>query len=188
MDSRFSASRAPGLSNGLAAPAVTLLMALLLTAGCTRTTLKSSVADAHGDTDEFAEMDFWDGIAAAPIVTNHDALHALILSFGHKAGDFRSELALARKRAWVNEALAVNESARIGWIARAVCMETGIKGNLTMRMFGPRERYALIHLNNRRWLPNMSPEQAVSGAVLIALLSRAEDLQTGATDEIEEDA
>ena len=169
---------------------VALAAALLIGAGCTgtRTTLKSSVADKHGGEGEFAEMDFWDGLAAAPMVTNRDALHALVLSFGGDAAGFDAALASARKRGWVDEALPANESARIGWIARAVCMEAGLEGNLTMRLIGPHERYAVNHLNARDWLPNMSMHQAVSGAVLISLLSRAEDHETGATDDFEEDA
>jgi len=151
--------------------------------GCARTTLKASVAATHGGTGEFAEMDFWDGLATAPMATNHDALHALLLSYGDGGKDYKVSLAAARKRGWVDEALAANESARIGWIARAVCMEAGIDGNLTMRLFGPHERYAVRHLNARGWLPDMSSRQAVSGAVLIALLSRAEDYETGATDD-----
>ena len=48
-----------------------------------------------------------------------------------------------------------------------------------MRVFGPRERYAVHELNYRRWLANMTPYQAISGIQLVALLSAAEDHTAG---------
>ena len=72
------------------------------------------------------------------------------------------------------------ETARVGWIAKAVCIETGIKGGVTMRTFGASERYAVHELNYRRWLANMTAQQSMSGMQLIALLGEAEDFVTGA--------
>ena len=71
----------------------------------------------------------------------------------------------------------------MGWIARAICLETGIQGGAPMRVVGPRERYAVKELNYMGWLPDMSKEQALSGAQLIALLGHAEDHETGGPDE-----
>jgi len=160
-----------------------LALLLLFLAACARTTLQASVVDEHGGTDEFAEMDFWDGLAEADLVSNHDALHALLLYYGDAgaSSDFPSRLAAARERGWVDpeRPLPENETARVGWIARAVCLEAGIEGGLTMRVFGPSERYSLRELNYLGWLPNMSRHQAVSGPQLIALLSRAEDYVAG---------
>lgn len=150
--------------------------------------MQASVADAHGGKGEFAELDFWDGLAAARAVSNHDALHALQLSFGVPAGaGFAARLAEAKRRGWVEDDLAANETARVGWIARTVCMEAGIKGGLTMRVFGPAGRYAVRELNHREWLPNMSPDQAVSGMQLISLLSAVEDERKGGPDLPRED-
>jgi hypothetical protein len=155
-----------------------LLLPLVLAAACTRTMLKASLVNEHGTRDEFVEMDFWDGLAEQRMVTNHDALHALILSFTKSnPTTYEQRLELAHRRGWIKaEAIPpANESARIGWIAKAVCIEADIKGGLTMRMLGARERYAVNELNFRGWLPNMSRNQAVSGLQLVALLSSAED-------------
>jgi len=156
-------------------------VALLLLACCGRTTLKESVVAKHGGTDEFAEMDFWDALAKQRTVCNSDALHALALSF--EAKPTKDTLATARARAWISdtEELVPLESARVGWIAKAVCIETGIRGGVTMRVFGPRERYSVNELNYRRWLPNMTPQQTISGMQLMALLGRAEDFRAGGT-------
>ena len=62
------------------------LCCVLLAAACARTTLQSSVADKYGGTKPTEEMDFWDGLAVQPAVSNRDAIHALCLSFGGAAG------------------------------------------------------------------------------------------------------
>ena len=156
--------------------------------GCARTTFKDSVADQHGAAEEDSEMDFWDGLVERSAVTNNDALSALVISFSEGAPDFAGRVAVARKRGWLalNEDLAANESARVGLIARAVCIEAGIKGGLTMRVLGPRERYAVRELNYMGWLPDMSRHQSISGAKLIALLGSVEDHLAEAPDKPKE--
>jgi hypothetical protein len=153
------------------------LLLLLLLAACSRTTLQGSVADKHGSTHPTEEMDFWDEIAKQPAVTNRDAMHALLLSFGGAGGDWTKELKAGKDRAWVasDRELKAHETAAAGWIARAVCIEAGIKGGLTMRVLGPSERYATKELNYMGWLRDMSPSRTISGAQLIAVLSKAED-------------
>jgi hypothetical protein len=48
-----------------------------------------------------------------------------------------------------------------------------------MRVFGPVERYAVKELNHMAWLPDMTAAQSISGAQLIAVLSKAEDRRRG---------
>lgn len=158
-------------------------LAIVLLGACSRTTLKQShsVAKADGG-DEFARMDFWDAVAKERAVCNRDALRAVLLSFEIDPGDSDEKaLATARQRGWISdkEELDPLETARVGWVAKAVCIETGVKGGATMRVFGPRERYAVHELNYRRWLANMTPYQAISGIQLVALLSAAEDHVAG---------
>jgi hypothetical protein len=62
-------------------------------------------------------------------------------------------------------------------------MEARIRGGATMRVFGPVERYAVKELNHMGWLPGMTQGQTISGAQLIAVLSKAEDHRTGGADE-----
>lgn len=161
---------------------------LTLVAACSRTSLQKahSVEDSVKRT-EFTEMDFWDAVAKERAVCNRDALHALLLHFEVEPGkDDEQALAAAQKRRWISEKeeLAPLETARVGWIAKAVCIETGVKGGVTMRVFGPRERYAVHELNYRRWLANMTPNQAISGIQLMALLGAAEDHVAGGESEI----
>ena len=161
-----------------------LLLALMLSGGCARSLMQSAVVAKHGGRTDSAEMDFWGELAKTRSVTNHDALHAVMLTFhvDRTTSAYDVALASAREQGWIasDEQLPALETARIGWIAKAVCIETGIKGGVTMRVFGARERYAVRELNYRRWLSDMTPAQAVSGMQLIALLSEAEDLLMGA--------
>lgn len=159
----------------------TVLCCALLAAACARSTLQGSVADKHGGKKPTEEMDFWDGLAVLPAVSNRDAVHALVLSFGGAPGDYAAEVKVAKDRGWVaaNADLKANETARVGMIARAVCKEANIRGGLTMRVFGPVERYAVKELDHMGWLADKTPSQSISGAQLIALLSRAEERLSG---------
>ncbi|NJN14256.1 MAG: hypothetical protein HC813_00940 [Planctomycetes bacterium] len=164
---------------------VALLTLALFAAACTRTTLQGSAAQEHGGEDDFARMDFWDAISTDRAVSNTDAVHALSLHYGLPApGDDATRLKMARDRGWMPEKASWegNTTARVGFVARAICVESGIRGGLTMRLVGTRERYAVNELNYRGWLPGMSPEQALSGLQLIALLSKAEDAASGGPD------
>jgi len=162
------------------------LVILFLLAGCARTTLSSSVVDSAP-----GEMDFWDEIAKQRAVSNHDALYALLVTFeAHPDGaDFGARVAAARARGWLGGGAepVPEETARTGWIAKVVCIETGIEGGATMRLTGPTERYAVHELNYRKWLADMTPQQSMSGLQLIALLGAAEDHVTGAPETNPED-
>jgi len=163
------------------------LIVLLLLAGCARTRLSTSVVETTRDD----EMAFWAAIAKQRAVSNHDALYALLKTFDVRTGiaDYPARVAAARSRGWIGktEDPLPRETARTGWIAKVVCIETGIKGGATMRLFGPSERYAVHELNYREWLANMTPQQSMSGLQLIALLGEAEDHLTGAPETNPED-
>jgi len=156
-----------------------LLLALLLAAACSRTTFRDSAADRLAAPE--SELDFWDALAERRAVTNSDALHALLLYAGSPGTGFEERLRSARAKGWVAEgaALPAQESAEAGLVARAVCMEFGVRGGLTMRLFGPSRRYALKELAYLGWLPEMGEGQALSGLQLIALLSAADDHRKG---------
>jgi len=160
----------------------------LLAAACARTTLQSSVADTHGGAKPTEELDFWDGIAVQRAVSNRDAIHALLLSYGSQAkgagSDWDTELKAAQQRGWVaaDADPKPNETARVGMIARIVCMEAKIKGGATMQLLGPSERYAVKELNYMGWLPDMSSGQSMSGGQMLAVLSRAEEHASGRKD------
>ncbi len=160
----------------------------LLPASCARSTLQSTVADHYGGADAMQEMDFWDGLAVLPAVSNRDVVHAMLLSFGRQpkgaSSDWKTELKAAQQRGWIaaDADPRPEETARVGMVARVICMEAKIKGGATMRLLGPSERYATKELNHMRWLPDMAPAQSISGGQLLAVLSKAEDRLSGRED------
>lgn len=180
-------------------PTLAALCAALATSGCARTQLDASIADSFGGADMTSELDFWDQLALQNAVSNRDALHALLLTFellpesgaddeekredGETAptGDFETELDIAHRRGWIGPetSLVPNETAQVGWIARAMCMEAGIEGGVNMRLFGPIPRYALRELHHQRLLSSKSENQAISGLELLAAIGRIEDRRTG---------
>ena len=168
-------------------PSFLALLLVLLVAACSRTTLTSSVVDRYGGTGETEEMDFWDALSVQRAVSNNDAFHALLLTFGGATDSYASRAKAAQGRDWIKAVPPGNETARVGMIAKAIVIEAKIKGGATLSVFGPSERYATKELNYREWLHDMSPQQAISGAQLIALLSSVEDHMERAGPEPEED-
>lgn len=138
------------------------------------------MADTYGS--EEAALDFWDALAKERAVCNRDAMHALMLTIREDgaAGGYEAQLKVARERGWVSKTkdLPPKQTAPVGWIAKAVVIETGIEGGLTMRLFGPSRRYAVRELNDKGWLANQSTAHAISGLELIALLSKVEEYKS----------
>jgi len=178
-------TRAPAAAGG--GLRIACLVVVAISAACARTTMKGSVVDAYAGADATSELDFRDELTRQRAVTNHDALHALLFFAGKggQAADYKAKLRLAQERGWMSSGtdLPPNETAEVGWIARAVCKELGIDGGLTMRVTGVSGRYALRELIDRGLLPDMTTRQAISGLQLIALLSEAEDLRAGSGED-----
>lgn len=149
-------------------------VALLFTVGCQRAMLESSAVDKFPSADD--ELEFIDAVEAEKVVTNNDALHALFLISlrADPATDYAGRVAAAKERGWLGAAFdePANESAEIGWMARAACMEGGIKGGLTMQVFGPVPRYATKELVFMGVLPPRSENQSLSGSAFIDFLNR----------------
>ncbi len=115
-------------------------------------------------------------------MTNHDALHGLLLladgSDPHET--YEQRLANARSRGWIatHAAPPANESAEVGMMAMAVCDILSIKGGLTMRLMGPSPRYCTRELIFLEILPPRSERLSLSGLEFIDLVGRVEDRMT----------
>ena len=158
-----------------------LLMILLLASagvvGCTRTVLESSAVDDWPGND--TELEYFGALELQRVVTNHDALHSLLLLAdgvdSHQT--YEQRLAAARQHGWLtpNATPEANESAAIGMMAMAACEILSIKGGLTMRLFGLSPRYCTRELIFLDILPPRSEHQSLSGLEFIDLLGRIED-------------
>jgi hypothetical protein len=148
-----------------------------VTSGCMRTVHSGSVADRKATRDQ--DLDFWQGLETRRTITNHDALHGLLLLTAPKEwpSGYAARLQEAAGRGWIDEgeALPANESARVGLVAVATCELLGLEGGLTMRIVGSTQRYATRELVFRELIPDRTAGQALSGLEFIQLVGSIAD-------------
>jgi hypothetical protein len=69
------------------------------------------------------------------------------------------------------------EPVRRGTLAVALSQALSIKGGLSMRLFGPHDRYAVREMEYAGLYPPSSPQQTFSGPEFLGIIGRAEDYQ-----------
>jgi len=158
-----------------------LLLATCLLAigpGCQRSTVEQSMLQRHpSELDDFA---FWDDLASEPIISNDDALHALILMEDGRdpSTDFEGRTAIASEKGWLEGTptpLNPNESVSVGLLSVAGCRMLGIQGGLTMMIFGDSPRYCTRELNALGILPGLTPNEALTGLEFITFIDALEE-------------
>jgi hypothetical protein len=158
--------------------AFALAAALLGAAGCTQRTMSdSSLVDNPAVLAD--QTEFVDGLRDRYSVTNHDAIHGLILLADGEdtLTSYEDRVATAKERGWLmpNWNRPANESARIGDVAQGVCVITDIRGGLTMGMIGPHPRYATRELIYLEMMPERGDKQSIRGLEYLELMLRASD-------------
>jgi hypothetical protein len=112
-------------------------------------------------------------------VTNHDALHGLLLLADREDpfDTYEARVSTAKERGWLTKDWdrPANESARIGDIAQAVCVIADVEGGLTMRLLGPSPRYATRELVYLEVIPDRTEAQSVRGLEFLELMLLAND-------------
>jgi hypothetical protein len=145
--------------------------------GCTATHLKDAAVD-HAATNA-TENDFWQMLETQSLLSNHDALHGLLLLADGKDDRtvFADRLAAARQRDWVGatEELDPDDAATVGFVSVALCQILKIDGGLTMRLFSRSRRYCTRELVQSGLLPDRTQNQVVRGPEFIDLVAHAED-------------
>lgn len=159
------------------------LLALLLFAGqlgftgCASSRSAESVVDQKSDAA--SELDFWQALEKSPLLSNHDALHGLLLLADGRdeRASFAGRMEEAHARGWIDpdDTLVANEAATIGWVSVAVCEMLDLEGGATLSTFGRSQRYCTRELVFEEILPERSPRQAVRGIEFLDLAGRVED-------------
>ena len=155
-----------------------LTAAMLVAAGCTQRTMSdTSLVD---DPAVLADQtEFVDRLRDRYSVTNHDAIHGLILLADGEdtLTSYEDRVATAKERGWLmpDWSRPANESARIGDIAQGVCVITDIRGGLTMGMIGPHPRYATRELIYLEMMPERGDQQSIRGLEYVELMLKASD-------------
>lgn len=158
---------------------VALALAVLAGAGCERARVEDSAVDRFPAASQ--ELDYMEALGKQVVVTNDDALHGLI-TFADGADlcpDYDARVKVAREKQWVGESwnAPADESATVGWMAVAGCRIAGVKGGLSMRLFGPTPRYATRELVFMGVLPLRTDNQSLSGSEFLDYLNRLGRIQ-----------
>src|SRR5262245_44616622 len=123
-----------------------------------------------------SELDWWQALESTPLLSNHDALHGLLLLADGKdeRTSFAGRMEEAHARGWIDadDALVANEPATIGWVSVAICELLDLEGGATMGVLGRSERYCTRELVFAEILPKRSPWQALRGIEFLDLAGR----------------
>jgi len=152
-------------------------LALSIAGGCTASHPADRAVDHAPDSK--SELDFWQRLETQPLLSNHDALHGLLLLADgtDDRANFDERLAEARKRGWVGagETVAADETATVGFVSVALCDVLALRGGVTARLAPRSWRYCTRELVAARLLPDRTEYQALRGPEFLDLIGRAED-------------
>src|SRR5690606_12857925 len=116
-----------------------------------RTVLQDVQAAAESD------LSFWHRLAEAPLASNDDTFHALLLFFDGKDdfADYEQRKAAMRERGWISRSFnAPAEQAVLrGTVAAAVAKALKLHGGMMFQFTGGHARYATRELVHRGILP-----------------------------------
>lgn len=156
---------------------------LVCLVGCQVTTVQQTVVSKHGENTPDAQLDFWHGLNEAPVATNDDAFHAVLLFVdgSDPNADYPARMAALKARGMVQNGFnePANQSVTRGTLAVALVKALQIRGGLMMHLVGPIPRYAVRELYSEGVFPLSSPHQTFSGAELVGVIGRVEDYQRG---------
>lgn len=150
------------------------LLGVAWAGGCERQLTTTSVVERYSTTDE--EIEFFEELKEATLVSNEDALHALFLLADAEDhwGTYSERVAEAKRRKWLPTGFdePSTESAEVGWIATAACRIAKVEGGVNMRIWGPIPRYAVRELRNEQILVGKQDGMSFTGAEFVDFLTR----------------
>lgn len=159
--------------------AVVLSLAAFALPGCERSRIPDSAVERFPRASQ--ELDFLDALDKQRVVTNDDALHALIAFADGTdlSSTYAGRVEVARRKGWVGKDWdrPGEESAAVGWMAVAGCRILDVKGGVTMRVFGPTPRYATKELVFMDVLPLRTENQSLSGREFVDYVNRLGRIQ-----------
>jgi hypothetical protein len=150
--------------------------------GCTATKPSAQALTPElAGSDPGAQMDFWHVLPQRRVTSNDEAFHALLLFAEGQdpAADYDGRVQALKSRNMLPDGFDAPAAAPVnrGTFAVAVAEVLDIKGGVTMRLLGPRPRYALRELQYMGLFPPSSPNQVLTGPECLGIIGRAEDYQ-----------
>lgn len=153
---------------------------LLWLGGCSTPFVSRTVLDEVGVAPD-RQLDFWHDLANAPIASNDDAFHALLLFFDGKddSPNYLERIRRLKERKWLSETFnePAGQAVSRGTIAVAIVRELKIETGIMMFLTNDMPRYATRELVWNGLLPPSAPYQALSGGELVGVIGRVEDYQ-----------
>ena len=134
--------------------------------------------EARADTPGETDAEFFMSLSYKRVAMVDDGYRAVaILARGKddlkEPGKCRDFL-LERKIALQKWGLAPDEPLTKGKLAYMVCQALGIKGGVTMRLFGPSQRYCLFECEYLELMTGGAPYEHVTGGELVSTIDRAD--------------
>ena len=155
------------------------LAGMLAGAGCQAVPqAKVAGGDARLATADSAA--YLDEMSSKPEVTQLDAAKGMLLLLGEDQDvTFTEAVGKLRERkiagaAWRFQAHRPTSKGRLAYMIYQAC---GLRGGLTLTVFGPSRRYCLKELQYRGLMTSGLPYNAVSGMEIVSVLTRADELR-----------
>ena len=174
--------RSDNRGTGILPVLLALCVTSTVTGGCTATKPSAqALAPELSGSDPSAQMDFWHVLPQRRVTSNDEAFHALLLFAEGQdpAADYDGRVQALKSRNMLPDGFDASAAAPVnrGTFAVAVAEVLDIKGGVTMRLLGPRPRYALRELQYMGLFPPSSPNQVLTGPECLGIIGRAEDYQ-----------
>ena len=158
-----------------------VIAAIMVPLGCKTVHVDQSLTQTLGDNDPDTQMEFWHSLNDQPVTSNDDALHALLL---YEDGldpfdDYVDRVQIFKDRGWLPQEFdqSPQQGIQRGTLAVILVNQMGMRGGVTMHLFGPIPRYAVRELVYLGIYPTSSPHQPFSGQQFISVMGRLEDYQ-----------
>lgn len=165
-----------------------LTLCLIILGGCSTARVTTPVTTAHGAATPEAQMDFWHALAEAPVTSNDDAFHGLLLSIDGASPDnyaARVEALKAKGLLPADYSAPADQAVTRGVLARAVTKHLKIRGGVMNTLTGSNtQRYTTRELVAEGILPPSSQNQTFSGAEFVGFLGAVEDYARGGPDAV----
>jgi hypothetical protein len=133
--------------------------------------------------DENAQMEFWHTLTDAPVTSNDQAFHGLLLYLHDKddAADYAGRVQLLKNEKLLPASFTepAEAPASRGTIAVALVRALHVKGGINLHLLPMSERYATRELQFINVYPPSSANQTFSGNEFVGIIGRVEDYQRG---------
>lgn len=147
-----------------------------LVGGCVILALAASAVRA--DTPAESDAQFFMLLVQKPVATMNDGYQAVAMLAEESAelrpADECHKMLTERGIAHENWTEGGSEPLPKGRLAYMLCQALDIKGGLTMRVFGPSDRYCLFECQYLELMPGGAQYQHVTGGELVSAVDRAE--------------